>query len=355
MSRRIALAAAVAVSLTMAVDGASRDVAGPEATVRKLVGQRFVVAMRGSTPSPSLLGRIRRGEVGGVILYGSNILGPVQLRGLTARLQAEARAGGCPALLVTTDQEGGGIRRLRWAGPTLSATALGSTSAETVRTAGRLAGRALRAAGVNVDLAPVADVPAAGSFMALDQRTFSSDPNVVGSLAAAFAGGLRDERVAATAKHFPGIGRARRNTDLRAVTITAGTAALTRDLAPFRTLIRQGVPLVMMSNASYTPYGEEPGAWSPRLQTLLRGELGFEGVTITDALDGAATTRGRSLSSATTLAAEAGVDLLLLTGSEASSAAAYERLVTLAQGGRIALPSLRRSYDRIVALKQAYG
>ena len=191
--------------------------------------------------------------------------------------------------------------------------------------------------------------------MALDQRTFSPDAGAVSSLAGAFAAGLRDEHVAATAKHFPGIGRARRNTDLRAVTITADAPALVRDLQPFRALIRQGVPLVMMSNASYAAYGDKPAGWSPRLQSLLRGELGFPGVTITDALDGAATTRGRSLSSAAALASQAGVDLLLLTGSEASSAAAYERLVTLAEAGRIGRPSLQRSYDRIVALKRAYG
>ena len=84
--------------------------------------------MRGTTPSASLLARVRRGEIGGVILFGSNITGPAQLRRLTARLQAEARAGGRPPLLIATDQEGGGVRRLPWAGPALSATALGRTS-----------------------------------------------------------------------------------------------------------------------------------------------------------------------------------------------------------------------------------
>ena len=348
-------ALAVALILTTAAAGAAPGgtTAGP--TLRELVGQRLVVAMHGTMPSASLLARVRRGEVGGVILFGSNITGPAQLSRLTARLQAEARAGGRPALLVTTDQEGGRVRRLPWAGPALSASELGTTRAATVLAAGRSAGKALRTAGVNVDLAPVADVPASGSFMALDRRTFSPDAKVVASMAAAFARGLHDERVAATAKHFPGIGRARRNTDLAAVTISAGPAALARDLAPFRTLIRQGVPLVMVSNATYAAYGDTPAAWSRSLQTLLRGQLGFRGVTITDALDGAAATRGLPLPSATALAAEAGIDLLLFTGSEASSAVAYERLVTLVQAGRIMLPALRRSYDRIMALKGAYG
>ncbi len=354
--RRAPLAATLVVAVALIAAGAGagrRDAARP--TLRELVGQRLVVAMRGRTPSTLLLARVRRGEVGGVILFGSNIVSPGQLGRLTSRLQAEARAGGRPPLLVSTDQEGGEVRRLPWAGPDRSASELGESSGATVRAAGRSAGAALRAAGVNVDLAPVADVAAAGSFLALEHRTFSSESKVVVSLAAAFALGLRDAHVAATAKHFPGIGRARRNTDLAAVSITAGRGALGRDLAPFRTLIGRGVPLVMVSNASYAALGDEPAAWSPRVQLLLRGELGFQGVTITDALDGAATTRGRSLSSAAALASQAGVDLLLLTGSEASSDAVYERLVTLAEAGRISLPSLQRSYDRIVALKRSYG
>src|SRR5436190_1651590 len=83
----------------------------------ELVGQRLVVAMSGQRASPALLGRIRRGEIGGVILFGFNIAGPTQLQRLTAQLQAAAQAAGRPPLLIATDQEGGDVRRLRWAGP----------------------------------------------------------------------------------------------------------------------------------------------------------------------------------------------------------------------------------------------
>ena len=92
-----------------------------------------------------------------------------------------------------------------------------------------------------------------------------------------------------------------------------------------------------------------------RIQSLLRRELGFAGVTITDALDGAAATRGRALPSVAALAAQAGVDLLLLTGSEASSTAAYERVVAIAEQGRIPAPALNASYARIMELKRLYG
>ena len=151
--------------------------------------------------------------------------------------------------------------------------------------------------------------------------------------------------VAAAAKHFPGIGRATSNTDTSLVEISASRGALERDLAPFRAAIGAGVPMVMISNASYPALDSKPAPWSPRIQSLLRNELGFKGVTITDALDGAAATRRRSLQSVAVLSAQAGVDILLFTGSEASSAAAYERLVTAAAAGAhpggCAAPQLR--------------
>lgn len=324
-------------------------------TTRELLGQRLMVAMRGTQPSQALLGRIRRGEVGGVILFGANITGRAQLQALTASLQGAARAAGRPPLLIATDQEGGRIRRVPWAGPAANAPELGAKSAESVRREALLAGRTLRAGGVNVDLAPVADVPGPGSFMAADDRTFGASGDLVGRAATAFARGLAAAGVVASAKHFPGIGRATSNTDSSHVEIRASRTALDRDLAPFRAAIAGSVPMVMISNASYPALDSKPAPWSPRIQSLLRKELGFKGVTITDSLDGAAATRGRTVQAVALLAAQAGVDIVLLTGSEASSAAAYDRLVVAAGQGRIPAASLRRSYDRILALKRAYG
>jgi beta-N-acetylhexosaminidase len=325
-------------------------------TVRELVGQRFVVAMGGTSPSAALLGRVRRGEVGGVILFGANVTSPTRLRRLTTTLQRTAREAKRPPLLIATDQEGGRVRRLPWAGPLLSTTDLGRLRPARIAAEAAAAGKALRLAGVNVDLAPVADVPLAASFLALEQRTFASTPAAVSEAAVAFAQGLAGERVAAAVKHFPGIGRATRNTDRAAVEITATRAQiLARDLPPFRSAIAAGVPLVMISNATYPALDTKPAAWSTRIQSLLRQELGFDGVTISDALDGAASTRGRTLLSVAVLVARAGVDLLLLTGSEASSAAAFERVVATAEQGRLPIGKLQASYRRILELKRVYA
>jgi beta-N-acetylhexosaminidase len=324
-------------------------------TTRELLGQRLVVAVEGLRPSTAIVGRIRRGEIGGVILFGANVTSPSQLRNLTSELQRAARESGRPPLLIATDQEGGSVRRLPWAGPARPAPELGRSSASDVRNEALLAGRALRVGGVNVDLAPVADVPAGGSFMAAEERTFGAAPPLVSRAVTAFTRGLADASVAAAVKHFPGIGRAGRNTDRSAVEIAASRAALQSDLAPFKAAIAAGAPIVMISNASYPAIDDKPAPWSPKVQALLRRALGFEGVTITDALDGAAATRGRAVASVTVLAAQAGVDLLLLTGSEASSERAYERLVAAAAQGRIPAASIRRSHDRIMALKRIYA
>ncbi len=178
-------------------------VAAGTPTVRELVGQRFIVAMNGTSPSSSLLGRVRRGEIGGVILFGANIVRPDQLRRLTSTLQQAALEARHPPLLIATDQEGGRVRRLPWAGPTPSTTELGLMGAERIRAEAIAAGRALRRAGVNVDLAPVGDVPAPGSFMALEQRTFASSPATITEATVAFVQGLEEARVAAVVKAFP--------------------------------------------------------------------------------------------------------------------------------------------------------
>lgn len=343
---------AVTPSAGTAALGVRADVPPP---LPALIGQRLVVAMQGTSPSRQLLARVRRGEVGGVILFGSNITSSPQLRSLTSRLQAAARAGGRPPLLVAVDQEGGDIRRLPWAGPAGSAAALGQESPGAVRAAARAAGSVMRASGVNVDLAPVLDVPAPRSFMAAEQRTFAAGSARVGLLGTAFATGLADSGIAATAKHFPGIGRAIRSTDRSAVTIEATQAELARDLRPFRRVIVAGIPLVMLSNATYSAFGPAAASWSTPIQSLLRHDLGFRGVTITDALEPAAATRGLTLTRVALLTVRAGVDLVLLTGSEASSAAVFHALVADAGDGLISRASLRRSDRRILALKQRFG
>jgi len=341
-----------ALCLVLGVPRGAGSSASP--SVEQLLGQRLIVGMQGTAPSAGLLARVRAGEVGGVILFGANVRTFPQVRALAAQLQEAARTSGQPPLLIAVDQEGGTIRRLRWAPPSRSAAELGGLAETKVRAAARATALALHAAGVNVDLAPVADVPSvAGSFIAAQGRAYSTDPERAAELASAFAQGLADGGIAATAKHFPGLGRATASTDTTPVTIPVSRAALASDLVSFQALIAAGVPLVMLSNATYPALDAKPGAWSPAVESLLRRTLGYDGVTITDALEAVAKTSHRSVAASAVLAAQSGADLLLITGKEASSDAVFRRLVATAKAGRISRPALERSYLRIVALKRS--
>jgi beta-N-acetylhexosaminidase len=350
----VGLARAVLTAQAIEQTGATESAAAAP-NLAQLVGQKLVVRMDGATPSADLLGRIRRGEVGGIILFGPNITTPTALIALTAQLRAAAATGGQPRLLIAVDQEGGPIKRIPWAPPTLSAPQMGRLgSASVARAQGASTAAALRGLGVDVDLAPVADVPAStASFMYRAGRTFSFSATRTALLADAFASGLESKGVVPAMKHFPGIGFATRNTDAYVVIIRASRAALAPGLLPYRTAIRHAIPLIMLSNATYPAYDSRNAAgWSHAIGvTLLRHDLGFTGVTITDSLDGTAKARGLWTRVLAVSAARAGTDMILTTGSEASTRGVYATLVRQAELGAIPLATLRASYDRIVAMK----
>jgi beta-N-acetylhexosaminidase len=324
-------------------------------TFAQLIGQKLMVAMFGTTPTAALLGRIGRGEVGGVILFGSNITTASALIVLTTKLRNAAAAGGQPPLLIATDQEGGSVKRVSWIPPTLSPPQMGALgSASVAYTQGLNTGAALRGLGINHNLAPVADVPSStASFMYLQGRTWSFSASLTATLSDAFASGLEAGGDLPTMKHFPGIGFATLNTDSNVVTITASRAALAPGLLSYQQAIAHHIPLIMLSNATYSAYDPYNAAgWSPAINgTLLRGTLGFTGVTITDSLDGTAAARGVTTTSLALKAAKAGTDMIMLTGSESSSAATYATLLRDVQHGLISAAALQTSYDRILALK----
>ncbi len=320
-------------------------------TLEEMVGQKLMVRMGGTQPSDRLLRRIKRGQVGGIVLLASHIRDRQQARRLTRRLQRAAREGDQPPLLIAIDQEGGDVRRVPWAPPTMTVPAMGRDGdADVAYQQGRATGRALRKLGINMDLAPVADIPRGrSSFMDQQGRTFSSDAAVTTRLADAFARGLGDAGVLATMKHFPGIGLATRNTDRSAGVIDASKQALETDLGPYRLAIANDIPVIMLSNASYPAYDRDAAAgWSRAIvHDLLRDELGFEGMSLTDSLDGTANARDVSAGDLAERAARAGADMILLTGTERTTARIYRRLLREAKAGRLDRADLGASWQRI--------
>jgi beta-N-acetylhexosaminidase len=266
-----------------------------------------------------LLAAIRAGEAGGVIFFGPNIAGPAQIGRVIAQLQRASLASPLHTrLLMMTDQEGGEVRRLP-GGPTRSEKAIGASpmGVAFARAAGSGAGRTLVDAGMNVNLAPVLDVyRRPGNFIDAFQRSYSSDPGKVATLGAAFIAAQQRWGVAATAKHFPGLGAAARSqdTDRRPVTLgVPGTTLGSVDEAPYRSAIAAGVKLIMTSWAIYPALDPRlPAGLSPTdIQEELRGRLGFRGVTITDGIDAGAVTPYGRLGQRGVLAAAAGADLIL--------------------------------------------
>ena len=299
-----------------------------------------------SPPTPAFLARVRTGQMGGVLLLGHWRSAKV-IASTTAALQHAACTAGGP-LLIAADQEGGPVRRLPWAAPTVAPAEI-TTAAEAESQAGSAAA-ALARVGINVDLAPVADTPSSPRSF-LGTRAFSPFPSVASGLVVSFVDGLQQNGIAATAKHFPGLGYAGANTDFRTVVVRAGLPALRRGLLPFQSAIDDGVQLVMVSNASYPaldPSGR-PAVFSPRIVTgLLRTQLGFSGVIVSDTLTAPA---ALGTPNAATRAIDAGVDLLLFGGDSASEQA-YATLVADAASSAALRTRLAVSAARIEALKQ---
>jgi beta-N-acetylhexosaminidase len=170
--------------------------------------------------------------------------------------------------------------------------------------------------------------------------------------AGGFAAGLADAGVIATMKHFPGLGYAKLNTDSYAVTIKESKKALASELLPYRNAIKT-LPMIMLSNATYAAYDPANGAgWSRAVSvTLLRDQLGFNGVTITDSLSGTAAAQGVSINILAARAAAAGTDMILVCDSETSTSKTFSALMMAAMVGYISRATLLASYTRILALK----
>ncbi len=315
----------------------------------QLAGQRIVTAFRGTTLRPSLASRIRHGEIAGVILFGRNIQSLAQTRKLIADIQAVPRPAALRGpLFVMIDQEGGPVRRLP-GGPRAAASIL--TDAE-ARAAGREAGSLLRAVGANVNLAPVADVGRPGSFVRLQRRSYGGDSAAVASRVLAFHRGLRDLGILGSAKHFPGLGAARVNTDLAPSRVPTSLAVLRGiDEPPFSALSRDAIAFVMLSSASYPALADGPAVLSRRVVTgELRERLGFRGLTITDSLNAPALRPHGGPGPAAVRAAAAGVDIMLPT-SEGAATAVQRSLINALRSGRLRRGPARASVSRILALR----
>ena len=319
------LAAAIGVHATLD-DDSELGATGPDAgdlTVRQLAGERLMAGFAARKPPPELRRMIRHGGLAGVVLFSNNFSDRAEARRLVHALQSIRRPPGLrDPLLVMVDQEGGQVKRLPGA-PQASAAEIGRRGPSYSREQGRLTARDLAGAGINVDLAPVLDVGRPGGAIGGEGRSFGATASKVSETAVPFAGALQAGGVAATGKHFPGLGAAEVNTDLGVERIGLPKETL-RDVdeVPFRSFVAAGGKLVMMSSAIYPGFSERPAAFARTIATgELRGRLGFEGVSVTDDLQSTAVHAFGGSAKVGRAAALAGTDLLLFRSYRAAAQA----------------------------------
>jgi beta-N-acetylhexosaminidase len=316
-------------------------------SLERQVGRLIVLRFHGTTVPSYVRKVLHNGWASGAILFKENATSPAQLATLTAALRKSGKAGGATPI-VCTDQEGGAIRNVTWAPP---------ASPQSGQVPGRdakAAAVALRRGGINVSLAPVADVPSVDGA-AMGGREFSRDANRVATATRAAVGGWLAGGVKPTVKHFPGLGGATVNTDQGSATIRGG-APSAADLAPFKAAIAAKVPIVMSSHAVYPRLDPRHiASQSPTiLKTLLREQLRFAGVVMTDSAEAAAVRATGSTEQVAVRSVRAGNDIVLTTG-RGSWIRAYRALLAEARSSKSFRALVRASAARVLALQRTLG
>jgi beta-N-acetylhexosaminidase len=287
-----------------------------------------------------------------------NVGTPAQLKRLNESLQYLARELELPPLLIATDQEGGQLMAVGEGTPLPGNMALGATrSADLARQAGEVLGRELAALGINVNYAPCADVNINPQNPVVGTRSFGEDPQLVGELTAAIIAGIQSQGVAATAKHFPGHGDTASDTHHGRTTVPHSLERLRAvELPPFRAALNADVKMVMTAHLgipSIDGRDAPPATLSSNIiNGLLRRDLGFDGVVVTDAMDMNAIRQGELLREDSFRAAKAGADLLLITSDPQDQTRAYEALLQAAQTQQLTADELELSLARISRLKK---
>ena len=323
--------------------------------VDQKVAQLFLVGFQGRDLNATVYRQLRRLDLGGIVIGSRNYTGPQQLASLAGEAGVVARKAKHVPPWVMATQEGGEFSDFAQLPPATAASDL-ETVDQGVAEA-REAGRALRPLGINGVLGPVVDVGRAEDE-AIGPRAFSDDPQRVASYASALVEAYRDMRVFTAVKHFPGLGSASQSTEVGPANVGLSLEELSaRDLVAFRSAFRAGAPGVVISNGLYEPDDfVTPGSLSRSITTdLLRDELGFEGVAITDDLADPSVTALGTVPDAAVQAVDAGADMVQISGSAGDQQAAYVAVLRAVRSGEISRERLNQAVLRVLSVKRDYG
>ncbi|MGV3489266.1 MAG: glycoside hydrolase family 3 protein [Tuberibacillus sp.] len=328
-----------------------------------LLGQLFVVGIKGKTVTDEVKTLIHDYRVGNFILFGRNIGNGEEVLALTSALQEEAKKAGHPSpLLICTDQENGIVQRLK--APATSfpgAMALGAADDEDLAyQIGKATGLELKEVGINWNLAPVADVNNNPENPVINVRSFGESPEKVKALMLAWMKGCQEAGVATTLKHFPGHGDTNVDSHSDLPIIHHSLERLMEvELVPFIEGIKNGADTIMSAHIYFTALEKRPD-WPATLSRevmtgLLRDRLGFDGVLTTDCLEMNAIVKTVGAAKGAVHAIKAGVDLAMISHTYEYQVEALEALLEAARSEEVPLEQLQQSHDRIGQLKEKYA
>lgn len=329
-------------------------------TLEQQIGQLFMVGFDGKTATPDILDLIQRCHVGGIIFFTRNIGTAQEVSALTRSLQAAAKAAGHPApLLISIDQENGMVQRL---GSDMTSfpgsMALGAIGSEqTVFEIAQATGEELKALGINMNLAPVADVNNNPANPVVGVRSFGEDPQQVARLTAAAVRGYRAAGVVSSIKHFPGHGDTATDSHLALPVIPHGMERLNAvELVPFRRGIEAGADTVMIAHIylpALMPPDSLPASISPVIiQGLLRDQLGYNGVVISDCLEMDAVASTIGVAPGAVRALQAGTDLVLISHRADRQRTGIEAAQAAIRSGALSQATIAQAAERVLRLKQ---
>ena len=330
-----------------------------EMTIEEKVGQLIMVGFEGTQANEAIETHIHERFVGGVVLFSRNIQSPQQTAELTNELQrlAEATARQIP-LFIGIDQEGGWVIRLKEGATVLPGNmALGATdSTELAERAGEITAVELAAVGVNLNFAPVMDVNNNPDNPVIGRRSFGESPELVSRLGIPYIRGLQRNGVLATVKHFPGHGDTTVDSHFDLPTVNHDLERIhALELQPFRAAIDADVAAVMTAHIVYPAFdADRPATLSPTILTdLLRQELGFDGLLITDDMEMKAIDDRYRSGEAAVMAVEAGADIVMVLWTPAKQIEVFDALLSAVKSGRISQARLDQSVERILKSKGA--
>jgi beta-N-acetylhexosaminidase len=319
------------------------------------VAQLFLFGFEGRDLTAEIFGRLRRLDLGGIVLAGPNYVDSAQLGLMAGEAAVIARDERHVPPWVLAIQEGGDLNSFPDLPPTAAPADLASTDEAGAQAAD--AARTLRGLGVTGILGPAVDV-GLETGSALGARVYSDDPEAVARFAEATVRAYRKGRLFSSAGHFPGLGGADQSTEEGPASVGLGPEELRdRDLVPFEAAIEAGVPGIVVSHALY-PINDftAPASLSREVVTdLLRDELGFKGTAITDDLADPAITTSYSVPDAAIAALRAGADVLFISGPAGDQQAAYDAVLRAVKRGAIPRARLEQALGRILLAKERYG